>query len=198
MPARERSELLITDAQAIRAMAHRLRLEVIDELFASQASYTATELAERFGGTPSAMSYHLRALEKWGYLKRNPVQQGADQRERRWQAAAQSVRVGEGVSASALLGSTLLELQFAQVLDRIRAAMAQAELEEQQKPAMFVSTTKLSLDEAQRELFAQDYQELVDRYRLLSEGSEQPSSYLYTVFVPDETRPGPAERAETS
>ena len=56
----------ITDPQAIRALAHDARLIVLDELFASQTTRTATELASMCSLTPSAMSYHLRALEKYG------------------------------------------------------------------------------------------------------------------------------------
>ena len=61
----------ISDPQAIRALAHEARLTVLEELFASQATRTATELATRCELTPSAMSYHLRALEKYGYVAKN-------------------------------------------------------------------------------------------------------------------------------
>lgn len=133
------------------------------------------------------MSYHLRALEKWGFVQRSSGTDGTDQRERRWQATAQSVRVGEGVAASALLGSTLIEIQFGQVLDRINAAMRQVNLVgEKGSPSMFISTTKLKLSESQRKLFAEDYQTLVDKYRQLGEDSDQQASYLHTVFVPDD------------
>ncbi|NKX52069.1 winged helix-turn-helix transcriptional regulator, partial [Arthrobacter deserti] len=64
----------ISDARAIRALAHAVRLKVIEELFGTQQPATATELAQRHGLTPSAMSYHLRALEKWGFVKRSANQ----------------------------------------------------------------------------------------------------------------------------
>jgi len=51
---------------------------------------TATEAAEVAGLSPSAMSYHLRALAKWGIVREADVEQSNDGRERRWQ------RVGAG------------------------------------------------------------------------------------------------------
>ena len=53
--------------------------------FPTQVSRTATELAARSGLTPSAMSYHLRALQKWGFVV--PAATAGDARERRWKAA---------------------------------------------------------------------------------------------------------------
>ena len=59
---RPEKKVEITDPKAIRALAHAARLEVISELYSTQVSRTATELATQTGLTPSAMSYHLRAL----------------------------------------------------------------------------------------------------------------------------------------
>ncbi|GAB3618891.1 helix-turn-helix domain-containing protein [Glutamicibacter sp. PS] len=81
----------ITDPQAIRALAHDARLIVLDELFASQTTRTATELASLCDLTPSAMSYHLRALEKYGYVVRAASE--GDARERRWKAAGERLEL---------------------------------------------------------------------------------------------------------
>ncbi|MCB5282913.1 winged helix-turn-helix domain-containing protein [Arthrobacter sp. AL08] len=84
----------ITDPKAIRALAHAARLEVISELYATQVSRTATELAAQTGLTPSAMSYHLRALQKWGIVV--PAATAGDARERRWQAAGTDFTINSG------------------------------------------------------------------------------------------------------
>ena len=63
---RPENKVEITDPKAIRALAHAARLEVISELYSTQSSRTATELAQQTGLTPSAMSYHLRALRNGG------------------------------------------------------------------------------------------------------------------------------------
>jgi DNA-binding transcriptional ArsR family regulator len=88
--ARRRSpedpELLeLTDPKAFRAIAHPARTLVIDELYGG-VQRTASELAQRTGLSPSAMSYHLRALEKWGIVER--AETADDGRERPWKRAA--------------------------------------------------------------------------------------------------------------
>src|SRR4051794_4241177 len=80
-----KKQLVISDPRAIRALAHPARQVVIDELYDGKV-LTATECAELAGLTPSAMSYHLRALERWGILER--AEASADGRERPWRAPA--------------------------------------------------------------------------------------------------------------
>jgi DNA-binding transcriptional ArsR family regulator len=101
----------LTDPRAIRALAHPARLAVIDELYAGR-EMTATECAEIAGLSPSAMSYHLRSLERYGIVER--ADSAADGRERPWRAAGRYLQVestGGGVgefAAAAALSSTVL------------------------------------------------------------------------------------------
>lgn len=88
----------ISDPKAIRALAHAARLEVISELYSTQLSRTATELAAQTGLTPSAMSYHLRALQKWGIVV--PAVTAGDARERRWKAAGTDFSITSGGGAA--------------------------------------------------------------------------------------------------
>jgi DNA-binding transcriptional ArsR family regulator len=92
--ARPEKKVEITDPKAIRALAHAARLEVISELYSTQVSRTATELAAQTGLTPSAMSYHLRALQKWGIVE--PAATAGDARERRWRAAGTDFTINSG------------------------------------------------------------------------------------------------------
>lgn len=84
------TELKITDPRAMRALAHPARQRLITELFSGEV-LTATEAAQLCDLTPSAMSYHLRALEKWGIVVRDDAT--GDARERPWRAAADSLSV---------------------------------------------------------------------------------------------------------
>jgi DNA-binding transcriptional ArsR family regulator len=95
MPRRAplKQAVTLTDPKAIRALAHPARQRVIDELY-SGSVLTATEAARLCGLTPSAMSYHLRALEKWGIVARG--ESGDDARERPWRAAAKDLRIEHG------------------------------------------------------------------------------------------------------
>jgi DNA-binding transcriptional ArsR family regulator len=92
-----RTTLTLTDPRAIRAIAHEARQQVIDELY-SGSVLTATEAAQICGLSPSAMSYHLRALEKWGIVVRDDT--SSDGRERPWRAGANDLSIGRSDGAS--------------------------------------------------------------------------------------------------
>ncbi|HZC72102.1 MAG TPA: winged helix-turn-helix domain-containing protein [Jatrophihabitans sp.] len=108
----DRPPVKLTDPRAIRALAHPARLAVIDELYSGRRELTATECAEIAGLSPSAMSYHLRSLEKAGIVER--ADSAGDGRERPWRAAGSYLQVdstggGAGeLAASAALSSTVL------------------------------------------------------------------------------------------
>lgn len=110
-PPEERGPVKITDPRAIRALAHPARLAVIDELYSGR-ELTATECAEIAGLSPSAMSYHLRSLERAGIVER--ADSKGDGRERPWRAAGSYLQVdsrGNGageLTAAATLTSTVL------------------------------------------------------------------------------------------
>ena len=106
--------VVLTDPRAIKALAHPARLAVIDELFAGR-ELTATECAEIAGLSPSAMSYHLRALERWGIVER--AEASGDGRERPWRAAGEGLRIESAEPrVSAAAESTLLS----RIVDRTK------------------------------------------------------------------------------
>jgi len=70
----------ITEPAVIRALAHPARLAILEYLGSTGAEITATEAAEVVGLSPSATSYHLRALAKAGIIHDAPNR--GDGRER--------------------------------------------------------------------------------------------------------------------
>lgn len=68
-------------ASALKALAHPLRVEIIDAL-ASYGPATASALAERLNESSGATSYHLRQLAKHGLIVEDPDR--GTQRERWW------------------------------------------------------------------------------------------------------------------
>lgn len=82
-----RRQLTISDPRTLRALAHPARQRVLLELFSGEV-LTASEAAEICGLSPSAMSYHLRALERFGIVERD---ESSDGRERPWRAAGDSL-----------------------------------------------------------------------------------------------------------
>lgn len=91
----ERRTLTLTDPRAIRVLAHEVRQQLLDELGGGEV-LTATDAAKRCGITPSAMSYHLRAMERWGIVERV---ESVDGRERPWRLAADSIQISDETSA---------------------------------------------------------------------------------------------------
>jgi DNA-binding transcriptional ArsR family regulator len=58
----------VTDPRALRALAHPVRLALIEAL-ADAGSLTATEAGERVGESPANASFHLRQLAKYGFVE---------------------------------------------------------------------------------------------------------------------------------
>jgi DNA-binding transcriptional ArsR family regulator len=82
--------LVLEGPSALKLLAHEARQRVITEVYDGR-ELTATEAAELCGLTPSAMSYHLRMLERAGVLVLAPG--SGDGRERRYGPAARSLEV---------------------------------------------------------------------------------------------------------
>jgi DNA-binding transcriptional ArsR family regulator len=83
MDAWERTN--VTQVEALRAIAHPLRARLLGAL-RHDGPATATELAARFGESSGSTSYHLRQLERYGFIVEDEAQ--PSKRERRWRAAA--------------------------------------------------------------------------------------------------------------
>ncbi|MEV0378872.1 winged helix-turn-helix domain-containing protein [Nonomuraea sp. NPDC050643] len=81
----------LSDPKAMRALAHPARLLILNRL-GVEGSATATEVAEIAGITPSAASYHLRMLAKYGFVEDAPPR--GDGRERLWKAVGGRLSVG--------------------------------------------------------------------------------------------------------
>ncbi|MDJ0347591.1 helix-turn-helix domain-containing protein [Streptomyces sp. H10-C2] len=82
-------DIEITDPQAMRALAHPVRLAILDRLRQCGAA-TATQLSPDVGATPSVTSWHLRHLAGFGLVRDS--EPGQDRRERLWEAVARGFR----------------------------------------------------------------------------------------------------------
>jgi DNA-binding transcriptional ArsR family regulator len=76
----------VTDVQTLKAIVHPLRIRLLT-LLRLDGPATATELGRRTGESSGATSYHLRQLERFGYVEDDGPQSG---RERRWRATSRS------------------------------------------------------------------------------------------------------------
>ena len=154
---------MLTDPRAIKALAHPARLAVIDELFAGR-ELTATECAEIAGLSPSAMSYHLRALEKWGIVER--AESSGDGRERPWRAAGDALTIESSQPRSSAVAETTL---VSRMIDRTRRDLLDWVARDDRDQGGWRDVTNLSggsrwLTDDEAEEFGAAFNELLDKY----------------------------------
>jgi DNA-binding transcriptional ArsR family regulator len=88
------------DPAAVRALAHPLRLELLD-LLRFDGPSTATELGRRVGESSGSTSYHLRQLARYGFIEEAPSR---GRRERVWRFRRRRlVLAGDGSGGRELL-----------------------------------------------------------------------------------------------
>ena len=102
----------ITDPQAMRALAHPVRLAALSYL-QKNGPATATQLSEHVGASPSVTSWHLRHLATFGLVVDGPPPSGSDRRQRWWNAVARGFRYAmpdtpEGTEAGRLLRTEMM------------------------------------------------------------------------------------------
>lgn len=78
-------DIEIADPQTMRALAHPVRLAILEWL-QRHGPGTATQLAPEVGATPSVTSWHLRHLATFGLVR--DADASSDRRQRRWEAVA--------------------------------------------------------------------------------------------------------------
>jgi len=133
------------DAAVMRAMAHPARLALLEHL-RNGGPATATECAGVVGLSPSATSYHLRALARAGLVEAAPGR--GDGRERLWRITAGRYEVS-GVADLAPEGRealrALLESLLAWDDTRVRRYLSRLDAEpgEWQDAAFFMDSTLL-------------------------------------------------------
>ncbi|GAA1551252.1 helix-turn-helix domain-containing protein [Kribbella hippodromi] len=174
-----KKRLVISDPRAIRALAHPARQRIIDELFNGQV-LTATECAELAGLTPSAMSYHLRALEKWGIIER--AEESADGRERPWRAPARSLMISSQSGGSGRLASQAMIRSTADaVIDRF----AELDADDPWDDVSSLSRSRLWLTHDEAKQLGKELAELVERFekRRPAKGRTPGSRQVSTLFA---------------
>ena len=142
----------------MRALAHPARLEILEHLSINRDGATATECAEVVGLSPSATSYHLRALAKVGMIQEAPSR--GDGRERVWQVVHRHYAVGADRNASAeewAAGEAMVEAFLARQNERARRYMATARAEKDEW------TEAAAITEQVLQVTAEEVKELIEK-----------------------------------
>jgi DNA-binding transcriptional ArsR family regulator len=192
----------VTDPQAMRALAHPVRLAVLSYL-QRHGPATATHLAPHVGATPSVTSWHLRHLASFGLvLDADPSEVPDDRRQRWWKAAAQgfSSEVGEDAAFAAVgdgdakvagrvSADQLIETARQQV--DLWIVEAGPELDDAWRRLAGISSTTITLTAAELEGLAHSIDELLAPY-VHRTASEVPADArrvrVLRHYLPDATR----------
>jgi DNA-binding transcriptional ArsR family regulator len=157
---------LIKDAAVMRALSHPARISIVEHLGQVEAA-TATECAEVVGLSPSATSYHLRALAKAGLVEDAPGR--GDGRERVWRTAVHGYTVRSDRDADPQTKQAereLIDTFLTWEETRARQAIARADQEPAEWfEASFFSEALLTMTAAELKKLGDDLQELIRPYR---------------------------------
>ncbi len=110
----------VSDPKMMRALAHQGRIAIWTYL-GLHGPATATECAEIAGLSPSACSYHLRTLARYGLAEEDPAS-AADGRERPWRARMLAFHIDQGpeVPAATQVASRLLVENMREAAEEVR------------------------------------------------------------------------------
>ena len=174
----------VLDTAVMRAMAHPARLALLEHL-RNGGPATATECAGVVGLSPSATSYHLRALARAGLVEAAPSR--GDGRERLWRITAGRYAV-TGVADLAPEGReayrALLESLLAWDDVRIRRYLSQLDAEpaEWQDAAFFMDST-LQVTAEELTTLSQAVYDLLEPYRKNRRGDLPPGTRPVSLTI---------------
>lgn len=145
----------ITDPRAMRALAHPLRLDLID-LLARIGPATAAVCARHLNTSQASCSFHLRQLAKYGYVAEA---ESEDHRERPWKVVdkRQSWSPDTGGVAATELSRVFIEREAAKLLDWATERRQRASEEWRDASFLHGITAQLTpqeLDEVGKQLMA--------------------------------------------
>ncbi len=109
----------ITDAKTMRALAHPVRIALL-ELLIIDGPMTATEAGERLGESPTTCSFHFRQLARYGFVEEAG---GGPGRTRPWKVTSVGMTMGddEGDPATELAAAALQRMFRERHLRRFQA-----------------------------------------------------------------------------
>jgi hypothetical protein len=175
----------MTDPKMMRALAHPARIAIWTHI-AMRGSATATECAEVAGLSPSACSYHLRTLARYGFVEEDRAA-AANGRERPWRAKLLAFTIEEGPDrpAGERVASQLLVENFRAGAEEIRARYVDRKSEFpadwQAASGEFFSVAHVTPDELQ-ELRAKVL-EIMAAYVRLDEAERSPGALPVRLMV---------------
>ncbi len=170
----------VTDPVALRALAHPLRLRLLQLLRDRRGSATGAELAQATGESTASVSYHLSVLHQHGFVEPDP-EPGPTKRHKPWRTTYETMRITTGAPGERPLdgvGGPVLATWLADTRAAQDAYLSSPVADEAQDAATF-QLTRLHLDADQAERLSADVAAVVDRYR--GDGPPRPGQAEFSV-----------------
>jgi predicted transcriptional regulator len=196
MSSEERRHLALTDPRMMRAIAHPVRMALLEAMEQSESkTLTATQASELLGESPANCAFHLRTLGKYGFVTEAGGGRG---RERPWRLAYRSLEIAPPWqdTESRVAVEAVTTVWIDRWLDRAKTLLRQvlgypAEWQE----AATASQRVLYLTPAEAVQLAADTHQLWDRFRDRDEDPARrpPGSLRFEVLAfgyPVEAPPG--------
>jgi len=162
MPEERPGQLRVSDPARLRALAHPLRIKLWDYL-TEKGEATATECAEYAGESVASCSFHLRMLEKYGYIERAE----ARGREKPWRRVAHSwdMRPDPDIPGSMAAMREIALMGIDAEWNRVRTYFSEmdAETDEWIQASTFTRSTFWATAEELAQL-SKDLQDITDRF----------------------------------
>ena len=169
----------LLDMESLKALAHPLRVQILDTL-STYGQFTASGLAERLGESSGATSYHLRQLERHGFVRE--VEGKGTGRERWWERMPGAINLNAADmehTPATLAASKTLVRQWSRSRTELLDDFQERGLELLTKEWMegsVVSTVNLRLTAEQLREISQKWDEFIDPFVVAYRGQNPPGS----------------------
>lgn len=181
----------IGDAASLRALAHPVRLNLLDAL-AGGGCLTATEAAEIVGESPANCSWHLRQLARHNFVREGPPGPG---RRRPWRLAGPGFQWAEADEDphTSTAARELSRMVLSRELEKFLAAMeASWDADDPWRDATFSNVAQLYLTTEEVEALRDAVNEALDPFVRRTAAGEPPAHAKLVRFVvwgaPDSAR----------
>jgi DNA-binding transcriptional ArsR family regulator len=163
------------DLESLKALSHPLRVQIVNAL-SIYGPATASGLAERFGESSGATSYHLRQLERHGFIRE--VEGKGTGRERWWERVPGALNIGSSAAEETPAGRSAAQLifrEFRQTADRLLVDFTERGPE--LLPPEWMDTSEITTANArltleQMQVFVKAVNEAINRYVIPFRGQQ--------------------------
>lgn len=155
--------LKLTDPKAMRALAHPVRMALLD-LLGVAGTLTATQASEVLGESPANCAFHLRTLAKYGFAREAGGGRG---RERPWTRTRRTISISstqQDNPQSAIAAGALGAVYFERWVERARRVFGSRERLPGWESATHMSRSAVFVTPEEAEQMSREIQEIIDRY----------------------------------